>query len=159
RTSRRAAPAAGCASLCRRSCRRRAETSWERACWEIWRPRAASRIAGFVGRSEADAAEHSVDDADDANAGDRALAEVHALAQGIARRQQRNEPPRQRLDHRNLEREAQISDARRERIAMVEEGAGAYREAAQALPQRRRARTLADVLDCGAGGGECIEGN
>ena len=53
-----------------------------------------------------------------------------ALAQGIARQQEGDEPARQRLDDGDLHGETKIRDGGRERGALVEQHAGAPRQAA-----------------------------
>src|SRR5258708_38761902 len=82
---------------------------------------------------------------------------MHPFAQGIADFQQPNDLFRERLDHRNLEPEAEISYLRAERLAFAEQRLRARGERMETLQQGGRRLVERKRLDDSARGLERVE--
>src|SRR5450830_1614802 len=116
-----------------------------------------SRVHRRGRTAKGDAAHGALEHGEEAEAGDAELAEVHALAQGIAPGEHTDEMPRQRLDDRDLEPEPQILDQDRQRIALPQQRLGALRQPCDAAPQLRRRLGRAERLYAEAASGECVK--
>src|ERR1039458_8251050 len=99
-----------------------------------------------------DALEHG----EQAAAGDAELAEMHALAQRIAPREDAGEMLRQRLDDRDLKREPPVLHQVWQRVALLQKDPGTLRQPCEAASQLGRRLGRTERLDAEAASGEGV---